>query len=401
MPQKIDNDILTAILAEIDLPDSARQKAEARYKALGEWFGEPGRTCSSFGPRIYPQGSFRLGTVVRPLSEDDEYDLDMGCRLERGVAKATHAQRDLKQMVRQDLESYRVANRIQNSLDEKNRCWRLSYQDTVGFHLDAVPSIPEDDTGRAALAYRMVANGIPTELANGIARHAGAITDTTHPEYPAITPNWKVSNSEGYARWFESRIRQRAFRVPSRTLVIEGRSKVEELPASTWRSPLQQAIQILKRHRDVAFKNDRDRQPISIIITTLAAQAYTGADDVAEALGQILPNMEAGIRNAHPKVPNPVHPEEDFADKWYAAERSNLDLEGTVRRWIQQAIRDLDRIEAARTAETFRDAVQRVFQVGISEEWVKRRFGEQRLVVAPTPARHTVISAPPPKPWCA
>ncbi len=401
MTPQIDNAVLTAILEEIDLPDSARQKAEARYKRLGEWFGEPGRRCSGYNPRIYPQGSFRLGTVVRPLSEEDEYDLDMGCRLERGVAKSTHTQEVLKQMVGQDLEAYRVANRIQESLDEKNRCWRLSYKDEVGFHLDAVPSIPVDDNGRADLAYRMVANGIPRELANGIARHAGAITDTTHREYRVITPNWRISNSEGYARWFESRIRQKAFRVPSRTLVIEGKSKVEELPASTWKSPLQQAIQILKRHRDVAFRDDRDRQPISIIITTLAAHAYNGANDAAEALSQILPNMEAGIRESFPKVPNPVQPEEDFADKWYAADKGHLDLEGTFRRWIQQAIRDFDRIAAARTADAFRHSAQAAFQVGVSDEWLKNRFGQLRPASAPRPARHTVISEPPPKPWCA
>jgi hypothetical protein len=401
MTREIDNAVLAAILKEIDLPDTARQRAEARYKRLGEWFGEPRQKCSDYRPRIYPQGSFRLGTVVRPLSDDDEYDLDMGCRLEHGIAKNTHTQEELKDMVRQDLEAYRVANQIQTPLDEKNRCWRLSYKDEVGFHLDAVPSIPEDAGTRTVITDRMVANGIPRELAAGIAQHAGAITDTTHPRYPVITLDWRISNSEGYARWLESRIRQKSFRVPSRTLVIEGKSKVEELPSSTWKSPLQQAIQLLKRHRDVAFKDDRDRQPISIIITTLAAHAYSGANDAAEALGQILPKMEAAIRLNRPKVPNPVQPEEDFADKWYAADKAHLDLEGTFRRWIQQAIRDLDRIATASSADALRDTVQAVFQVGISEEWLNGRFGPHRAVAAPRPPRHTVITEPPPKPWCA
>lgn len=342
-----------------------------------------------------------MGTVVRPLSEKDEYDLDMGCRLEQGIAKTTHTQKDLKRMVGQDLEAYRVANRIQKALDERNRCWRLSYKDEVGFHLDAVPSIPEEAGIRTQIANRMIANWIPKELANGIARHAGAITDSIHPEYPVITPNWRLSNSEGYARWFESRIRQRAFRVPTRILVIEGKSVVEELPAGIWKSPLQQAIQILKRHRDVAFREDRARQPISIIITTLAAHAYTGANDLAEALGQILPNMEAAISHSRPKVQNPVQPEEDFADKWYAPGQVHLDLEGTFRRWIQQMIRDLDRIATARAADALRDAVQDAFQVGISEEWLKNRFGQLRPVAPPKPARHTVIAEPPPKPWRA
>lgn len=401
MTPQLDKAVLAAILKEIDLPDTARQKAEARYKRLGEWFGEPGKKCSSYKPRIYPQGSFRLGTVVRPLSDADEYDLDMGCRLEFGIGKRSHTQKELKHMVRHDLEAYRVANQIQKPLDEKNRCWRLSYKDEVGFHLDAVPSIPEDPAVRSTITDRMAANGIPKELATEIAQHAGAITDAQHPRYPVITLDWRISNSEGYARWFESRIRQKAFRVPSRTFVIEGKSKVEELPASTWQSPLQQAIQILKRHRDVAFKDDRDRQPISIIITTLAAHAYAGANDPVEALGQILPNMEAAIRHSRPKVPNPVQPEEDFADKWYAADKQHLDLEGSFRRWIQQANSDLQRIAVASTAEAFRDAVQAAFQVAISEEWLKGRFGQQRPMVAPRTVRHTIITEPPPRPWSA
>ena len=35
-----------------------------------------------FNPRVSPQGSFRHGTVVRPLFEDAEYDLDNVTTLE-------------------------------------------------------------------------------------------------------------------------------------------------------------------------------------------------------------------------------------------------------------------------------------------------------------------------------
>lgn len=39
------------------------------------------------------------------------------------------------------------------------------------------------------------------------------------------------------------------------------------------KTPLQRAVQILKRHRDIMFAGDEDK-PVSIIITTLAAKAY-------------------------------------------------------------------------------------------------------------------------------
>jgi hypothetical protein len=35
------------------------------------------------------------------------------------------------------------------------------------------------------------------------------------------------------------------------------------------KTPLQQAVQILKRHRDMMFADDPEHKPISVIITTL------------------------------------------------------------------------------------------------------------------------------------
>jgi hypothetical protein len=62
--------ITEEIAGSIDIPDSAYEKAEARYKDLGEWFGRKEAHCHRFDPHIYPQGSFRLGTVIHPVDED-------------------------------------------------------------------------------------------------------------------------------------------------------------------------------------------------------------------------------------------------------------------------------------------------------------------------------------------
>ena len=109
MNTHIKNTILEAILENIDIPPSAYEKAKQRYKDLGDWFGRPESKCSGYSPSIYPQGSFRLGTVIRPLGPNDEYDLDMGTRLLKGVTKATHTQKFLKDLVGNDLEAYRIA----------------------------------------------------------------------------------------------------------------------------------------------------------------------------------------------------------------------------------------------------------------------------------------------------
>ena len=59
-------------------------------------------------------------------------------------------------------------------------------------------------------------------------------------------------------------------------------SSVDDVPDALIRTPLQRAIQILKRHRDMRFLEHKceEYKPISIIITTLAASAYQNETDV-------------------------------------------------------------------------------------------------------------------------
>src|SRR5688572_16243631 len=124
MQNEITRGVLQEIIATLDIPESAHEKVERRYLDLGKWFERPESRCSKFAPHVYPQGSFRLGTVNRPLHEDDEYDLDLGCRLRKGVTKSSHSQKELKTLVGLDLEDYRTARQLESKLEEKHRCWR-------------------------------------------------------------------------------------------------------------------------------------------------------------------------------------------------------------------------------------------------------------------------------------
>ena len=84
------------------------------------------------------------------------------------------------------------------------------------------------------------------------------------------------------------------------------------------RTPLQKVIQILKRHRDIAFEGEKYR-PSSIIITTLAAKAYNGEQDLFIALSNIIYNMEKYIeidQYGNYNVYNPIDSTENFTDRW-------------------------------------------------------------------------------------
>ncbi len=69
------------------------------------------------------------------------------------------------------------------------------------------------------------------------------------------------------------------------------------------------------------FRNRVTYRPASIIITTLAARSYRQQRQTYEALLQIVRDMPRFIENRNGTwwVANPVHPGENFADKWNEA----------------------------------------------------------------------------------
>jgi len=132
--------------------------------------------------RIYPQGSFRLGTVVRPAGRTGEYDIDLVCWLL--IAKENITQVELKQRVGDLLRAYLRWKERQGHTDgpktceARRRCWTLGYPDH-GFHLDVLPTIP----------------------------------DVEHPPTGILLTDkqlyrWQHSNPIGYATWFRTRLAQ-------------------------------------------------------------------------------------------------------------------------------------------------------------------------------------------------
>src|SRR5581483_9273923 len=144
MQSEIGDRIVGDVAGALDIPESAYDKTIKRYESLAKWFADSKAACNKYDPHIYTQGSFRLGTVIRPLDNNGEYDLDMGCRLRKGINRGNCSQKTLKDLVGADVEAYRNANGIVEPKEAKHRCWRLKYADELKFHLDIVPSIPED-----------------------------------------------------------------------------------------------------------------------------------------------------------------------------------------------------------------------------------------------------------------
>ena len=313
--------LFESIAEALDISDSHYQQAVERYKSIGKWLERDESKVVRYSPEIYPQGSFLLGTVTRPIFDTDEYDLDLVCELNLQKDKIT--QQDLKNLVGYEIRSYTFANNKNSLPEEGRRCWTLTYADSAQFHMDILPAISDTDP--------------PTSIWSDFAI---VITDNMLSNYSQISPDWPHSDPKGYAAWFRSRMEMQ-FNARREFLAELRHVRAEDVPEYQVKTTLQRAIQILKRHRDIMFVKDPDNKPISIIITTLAGHAYSNESDLLDARQNLVKEMPHYIQdfNGVTWIPNPVNPLENFADKW----QEHPQREQNFRRWLRQVQQDLDK----------------------------------------------------------
>jgi hypothetical protein len=222
----------------------------------------------------------------------------------------------------------------------------LSYS---GYHLDVLPALPDDDYQHATAAD---------------VRDAIIITDKTLHE-------WQSSNPKGYARWFRKRM-EGAFRERRLALAKAAGVDIEQIPEDAVKTPLQRVVQLLKRHRDITYDGSPADKPISIIITTLAAQAYNNEGSIYHALLRIVRNMDNFVlqKNGTLWVPNPTNPDENFADKWQMyPERAARFFS-----WLQSIQTDLDEALNEKGLDKVASVLSKAWGKGVGEQ-AARRYG--------------------------
>ena len=306
--------ILNNLVKSLEIADTAKEKAEKRYENIGNWLSRKESVLVEFNPEFYSQGSIRLGTTIKPLNDNEEYDLDAVCLL-NNLSIDICTQKKVKELIGYELRLYVKANNFNKPLDEGKRCWTLEYSDSAQFHMDILPSIP-DEKGFISM---LESNNIAMDNIETLhTLTAISITDNTSTYYDQIDKNWNKSNPKGYHEWFQERCTVTQLITDSIGLEAKNES-VEEIPTQPIKLPLQKVIMILKRHRDIMFEKDTEHKPISIIITTLSARAYNGTDNLADTLSDIVNGIETKITcdmNKNCVVLNPINPSENFADKW-------------------------------------------------------------------------------------
>lgn len=309
-------EILQELAQNLDITESEDEDIRKSYEAVGTWLSDGSSPLKDYDVEIRPQGSYNLGTTIRPITKDGDIDIDLVCELK---GKQPHwTQKDVKNAVGDRIKAHGT---YQQMLDkEGRRCWTILYRSNQNhgrYHMDILPSVTNKEYGEQV--RRMFSENINENYDwNKVAIR---ITDKRSEDYNQSTDcsSWLKSNPFGYARWFVSRAQYKQTRSFSAI-----KESVQPLPRkSSEKLPLQRVVQLLKRHRDIIYKDDNDK-PISVIITTLAAMAYNGETDLCTAVSNVANQIENYIEEKYSAeygrtikwIANPVNSEENFADNW-------------------------------------------------------------------------------------
>ncbi|MCT4664227.1 MAG: nucleotidyltransferase [Flavobacteriales bacterium] len=299
------NERLKQLTEVLDLTTTQYKDAVAKYEAIAKYLKNDD-TIALLEPDMYPQGSFSLGTVIKPLSDKEEYDIDLVCELKKGNA-LLHSQYYYKELIGDRLKSGIYKDKLKDKNGGK-RCWTIEYAEATQLHLDILPAIPDS---YSRLIFESVNNYGDTAI---------SITDKEHHGFYRVNDDWVKSNPRGYQKWFKDQMLL-MLNESKKLFAKSMNANIDDVPDYEVKTPLQRAVQLLKRHRDTTC-DDNDDKPISIIITTLSAKAYGNEDNLLDALINILNGMENHIKYENKQgktiavIENPVDSRENFADKW-------------------------------------------------------------------------------------
>jgi hypothetical protein len=296
------DELLELSCEELQLAPSLHAAAEAHYHAVADWLDAEGSPLRGLRPTIYPQGSFLIGTTTRPIRQQ-EYDLDFVCQMQLDHSRiGAVAVLDLVKARLLDHGTYAPM------VEPLKRCVRLNY--AGAFHMDILPGAP----CTPPLGTRIK---VPDRK----------------------IPGWKDSDPKGFAAWFHRRGAQ---------FLLEKRADAEPIPRQQSveeKTPLQRAVQLTKRARDLYFGVDVDSAPRSIVLTTLMGHAYRGQRSTSQAVHDLLESLRQISASASaPVVLNPANPEEVLSEQWTA----KPEVFAAFGRWLDWFAAGWSRVLAAR-----------------------------------------------------
>ncbi|MEZ4859531.1 MAG: nucleotidyltransferase [Flavobacteriaceae bacterium] len=274
------DDLLARMAEEIQLDDTRKERMESAYRAIESLLNEDTGFFKNAIFEIYPQGSVRIGTTVKPTGKN-EFDLDIVVHIVMDWEE--YSPQFVYNQLKRVLQN---SDRYRDKVEPKNRCIRLNY--AGDFHMDILPGCQETDIDDNKLV-------VPD-------RKLG---------------DWTSSNPRGYGKWFINKSNL------VKMSLLEKAYAMENLPADEFskKKPLQRAVQLIKMYRDEYFNDNKEMATSSIILTTIAGEFYGGEESIFDTIDNIISRIKKSLSGLNwngdrLKVLNPVNNDEDFSDKW-------------------------------------------------------------------------------------
>ena len=322
-------ELLLRICQKLQLTPNLYEQATERYETIAKIITKDD-AFQKIDLNIYPQGSFRLKTTVKPLSSE-EYDLDFVAELPADSAMTPH---QLYDHVFRILSSDGIHDKM---VEKKKRCIRVNYAND--FHMDIMPG----------------------KLVNP-ETHEIVVPDKE-------LKNWyHHSNPIGFAEWFEKQARTQILHEMSEQRAQFQVEKVSEQEVAKRLEPLRRAVQLVKRYRDI-YCDKTHREPVrSIVICTLMGRITSFTGDTLQIIASFCTYVNKLIAASHGKafpVRNPVV-DELLTEKW--EEGSNyqdfVDM-------MKELTKDVDELAQYGVNKDINQVVKKMFGETITDSAIK------------------------------
>lgn len=245
------------LISRVSPTTRQREFLQSSWNDLAEHLKVSLKAKHGYAISTWLQGSYKYGTMIKPVRAEDEYDVDLGVYFEWGKGENIEPTADqLRRWVQQELVDYRDQCADMRSVVEppKERCSRASYEHQ--FHIDTPVYHLNSDTNKRRLA--------------------------------CLTKGWEASDPKAFYKWF-------------RDALTGGE-----------REQVRRVIRYLKAWAALSFDDIPDSRPSSIFLTVLATEDYPDiglalllgvADD--DALISTIRTMH-GRLNGSRRVQNPA-----------------------------------------------------------------------------------------------
>lgn len=252
------------LIARVTPSQDQREFLQTQWNALAEHLKM--KLYENYGYPIstWLQGSYKYGTLIRPVHLGEEYDVDVGVYFQwDGDEEIVPTAKQLRDWTQQELHDYKKINSDVRRIEDpaKERCSRAVFEKQ--FHIDTPVYHLNVDTDKRRLA--------------------------------CLSDKWEESDPKVIYKWFKEAVGEKE------------------------RDQLRRLVRYLKAWAAVSFDGMQDSRPSSILLTVLATDAYN--DLWLRRLWDALEDDEAliaVIKIVHVRlfenktVPNPVDPNENL-----------------------------------------------------------------------------------------